>query len=99
MERSASPVGADPAPKRGSWWLKLERAERHLEELDREIAQYAASEPYVAIREARCQLHADCWRFTLQVRREPDRRLATIAGDAVHNMRSALDLATAAMIK
>jgi len=86
------------AGNRGSWWLKLERAESHLAELDREIARYAARDPYVAVREIHCELHPACWRFTLQVRHEPDRGLAMIAGDAVHNMRTALDHIAAALV-
>jgi len=74
-----------------SWRLKLDRAERHLNDLDNEIARYAQTNPYIAARQAHCDRHSNCWRYTLQVRREPDITLSLILGDAVHNMRSAID--------
>ena len=74
-----------------SWRLKLNRAEKHLDDLDSEIALYASRNPYFAQRETYCDRHNDCWRYTLQIREEPPVALALILGDAVHNMRSAID--------
>lgn len=74
-----------------SWWLKLDRAEHHLKEVDFYVAQYSDSHPYEAIpthRRTKGKQHIE-WllRFTDQ----PDERLGVVVGDVVHNLRSALD--------
>jgi hypothetical protein len=73
-----------------SWHLKLDRAEHHLKDLDAEIARYVDSKPYDVVRVPKCRKHADCWRYVLRIR-PIDPVCALILGDAVHNMRSALD--------
>jgi hypothetical protein len=73
------------------WRLKLGRAEEHLKNLEGEIAAYVHSDPYEAVRMTNCQQHSDCWRYVLRLSPPPPTPLALILGDAVHNMRSALD--------
>lgn len=74
-----------------SWGLKLDRADSHIRQLDDEIAKYIDRDPYSVIRSESCDLHPACWRFVLRIEEQPDPRLAVMLGDAVHNMRSALD--------
>jgi hypothetical protein len=67
--------------------LKLERAEKHLVDLELEIAAYCDSHPYtvrVGI-EGKRKVHRLC--FTSQI----DRRVYLVASDFLYNIRSALD--------
>jgi hypothetical protein len=73
------------------WRLKLDRAEEHLKNLEGEVAAYIHSDPYKAIRVTDCQQHSDCWRYLLHLSPPPTIPLVLILGDAIHNMRSALD--------
>jgi hypothetical protein len=73
-----------------SWYLKLDRAENHLKDLDAEIARYIDSKPYDVVRIPKCRKHTDCWRYVLRIK-PVHPSCALILGDAVHNMRSALD--------
>jgi hypothetical protein len=73
-----------------SWWLKLDRAEHHLKDLDAEITRYLDGNPYEVVRIPKCHQHTDCWRYKLRTR-PIDPGCALVLGDAVHNMRSALD--------
>lgn len=68
---------------------KIERARRHLLEWDAAVAAYWATEPYyteVAEDPANNKLYQ-----VVRVRCEPPVALALVAGDVVHNARSALD--------
>lgn len=79
-----------PDARLSSWRQKLSRAERHLRELDAVIERYGASGPARATRAASCTTHRDCWRFLVEMEEPPD-SLVLIVGDAVHNLRTALD--------
>lgn len=70
--------------------LKLERAKRHIDELAPLVRDFLAGNPYEIIEEtdpetgkhsARVKIHAD-----------PDPGWSLVIGDAIHNLRSALDL-------
>jgi hypothetical protein len=76
-----------------SWILKLDRAQKHLEEFDEEVAVYIDKHAYRAVRTIRpkCKEHGDCWRYRLEITEQPDPNLAVILGDVTHNLRSALD--------
>lgn len=77
-----------------SWWLKIGRAEKHLQELEAEVDRYTRTHPFEAVRVVEgppCCQHLDCWRYRLRVTHQPDPNLAIIAGDVLHNARSALD--------
>lgn len=73
-----------------SWWLKLERAEHHLQDLDLQLWHYSNSHPYIEERAA-CQQHSDCRRYVLRITRQPSTDMAIVAGEAAHAIRSALD--------
>jgi hypothetical protein len=72
-----------------SFRLKVCRAERHLEELKTEIADYSKIRPYEAIRDVEADPQAYVYRARL--REEPPPRIALIVGDFMHNLRSSLD--------
>jgi hypothetical protein len=69
---------------------KVERARGHLAELNREITAFLRQRPYAATLtfEPRSGLHTAC----VQRVEGPPLKLGTIAGDLVHNLRSALDV-------
>lgn len=84
-----------------SWRLKVDRAEQHLGDLKREIDRYAEQHAYKAVHHVggvKCHEHPDCWRYRLQITQEPDPWLAILAGDVVHNLRSALDHIAVALV-
>src|SRR5487761_1114219 len=74
-----------------SWRLKLNRAEKHLEEIDAEILRYADTHPYRAVRDPKQKRNSNLWRYRLRIDQTPDPELAVIFGDVIHNIRSALD--------
>lgn len=68
--------------------IKLDRAKEHLDALNTEIDRFATTNPY--------PLHVVSYKGTNQVRdivwlRKPPPRWSALAGDCVHNLRSALD--------
>lgn len=80
-----------------SWWLKLDRAQKHFDELQAEIGRYAMRRPYRAerVRQPHGQRHI--WRYVIRFTEQPDPNLALVIGDIVHNLRSALDHLAVAM--
>jgi hypothetical protein len=84
-----------------SWRLKIERAEKHLGELRVEIDRYTQTHPFETVRVRggpRCNQHRDCLRYRLRVTSQPGPGLAIIAGDVLHNARSALDHLAVALV-
>lgn len=69
--------------------LKLERAEKHLQDLETALASFYKLEPCKVVK----YLHSEDGRqiFRSEFTIEPPPTLSIIAGDAIHNMRSALD--------
>jgi hypothetical protein len=68
--------------------LKLDRTVEHLDMLEAEMRAYSEREPYGVgdlVRED------DCFVLRLKVHEEPDQRWGVIAGEILHNLRSALD--------
>lgn len=76
-----------------SWLLKLDRADKHLDEFNREVALYIDKHAHRTVRtlSPKCNVHRDCWRFHLEITHQPDANFAVILGDVTHNLRSALD--------
>jgi len=72
-----------------AWWAKLERASRHVEEISSMMDAFEDSEAYAVLREDTEKPNVAAFRF--KVLRQPPVQLLTAIGDAVHNMRSALD--------
>lgn len=84
-----------------SWWLKVERAEKHFQELQGEIDRYTATHPFEAVRltgRPKCKEHRDCWRYGPRVTNQPGPSIAIVAGDVLHNARSALDHLAVALV-
>jgi len=82
-------------------FLKLERAQQHISELERLADEYVASNPVTASArplgaEERPQGMIVGWRFSLSVK-EPPEQMSPIIGDIFHNLRSALDLMASAL--
>jgi hypothetical protein len=71
-------------------WLKVERAKDHVRELDRRVGEFMQRKPYTTAvnREQVTGHHVIC----ALVNEQPPAWWGTIAGDAVQNLRSALDL-------
>lgn len=74
---------------------KIARANEHLEELRVEWHVFIADQPYGIRIEA--DPDPTCYLFYFEVRREIPMRMSVIAGDIVHNLRSALDHSIAAL--
>ncbi|MEJ7656106.1 MAG: hypothetical protein WKF33_03635 [Thermoleophilaceae bacterium] len=69
---------------------KVERANEHISDLVSEIERFHHRNPYEVVREIEADTGDLLYSFRVRVALSP--RLALIAGDAVHNLRSALDL-------
>lgn len=69
--------------------LKLERAERHLKELEDAIAAFLASQPYSVVVDIDPKTGEEVHR--LRVHKCLPNDLSVIIGDVAHNLRSALD--------
>jgi hypothetical protein len=80
-----------------SWWLKVERAEHHILDLDEGMRSYEAKHPYRPVRQPNRRGDENNWRFVLEITEQPDPRLSLILGDVVHNLRTALDHVLVAM--
>jgi len=78
--------------------LKLERADLHLAELQPLVDGYrrARDAPFRLVGKK----HPDGWTVTrFNVTTAPDRRWGLVAGDAIHNMRAALDYTVCELVK
>jgi hypothetical protein len=69
--------------------LKMQRAQKHFEELEDAVQTFLRSYPYTAVHEEDVEPHHYVAR--LKVIREPPPELSPIIGDIIHNGRSALD--------
>ena len=80
---------------RSSHWLKLERAQRHLGELNAALDRYSEREPYITERDPSST--ADRLLYRARLVEQPGPELATVVGDVAHNLRCALDHIVAAL--
>ena len=79
------------SPDFSSVWAKFHRAEEHIDTFEKEVMAWAQSNPYrVAVKH-----NADCsryWAVVREVIHSPNlERWSLVSGDAVHNLRCALD--------
>lgn len=73
--------------------LKLRRGRRHISEFEAEIASFLAREPYqIILSESRISPPRIEYHWTTHTHEAPPEELAMILGDAVHNLRVALDV-------
>jgi hypothetical protein len=70
--------------------IKIQRAKKHIHELEAEIAAFLKADPYRVVTEEEANTGDKVWR--VRVRKQPPLRWAGIVGDAIHNLRSSLDL-------
>ena len=68
--------------------LKLQRARDHISELDRAITSFLARKPFSLVIEQKEEWHA----WTARLRDNVPLEFSAIIGDAVHNLRTALDV-------
>jgi len=72
------------------WWLKIQRAEKHMVDINQEAMRYAESHPYTFQRIRLLDSDNTIWgRF--RITKQPDPMIAVMLGDFIHNLRSALD--------
>ncbi len=77
------------------WRTRLDRADKHLEELDIEIDRFIAGKPYSLVSETHKNPLVDNlfdYRIVAHVHREPPEHIGEIISDCVGKLRSALDL-------
>ena len=81
--------------------LKIQRAKHHIDEVKTGVAKFFAENPYRVVVEHNTGNHADKWPLSLviRIREEIPEEFSAIIGDAAHNLRSALDLLTCAMVR
>jgi hypothetical protein len=72
--------------------LKLERADRHLAELDEQVEAYYETRPITL--DGRYDPDSSQWIVSVHLSAEPPVEIGTIVGDAAHNLRSGLDQMT-----
>ncbi len=72
------------------WWLKIQRAEKHMVDIQEEARRYAKSNPYEFIRTRLPDDHPQIVGY-FHITEQPDPMIAIMLGDFIHNLRSALD--------
>ncbi len=83
-------------------YLKIERANRHIAELESEIEAFFAKKPYrIVVEDNGTGNHGADFplKWVVRVSEELPLQFVAIIGDAVHNLRSALDLLTCALVR
>lgn len=71
-------------------WAKIYRAKKHIKEIDGEIQLFLKGNPYRVVAQVDPETREDV--FYVRVAKDVPLSWGTIVGDAVHNLRSALDL-------
>jgi hypothetical protein len=77
--------------------LKVERAKEHLEQLEAEATAFLAREPYAVVAEEEPASGDKVWR--VKVKEQPPQKWGVLIGEAVHALRSALDLMVCALVE
>jgi hypothetical protein len=79
-----------------SCWLKLGRAHEHLDTLTSELSEWHRNDPYVV--SSNSDANGSRYGFVIEIKIKPPLdRWSLIAGDCIHNLRSALDTALYAL--
>jgi len=79
------------------WWLKFQRAEKHMVDIQEEARRYASRNPYSMTR-IRLPDSQNEIGFRFHITEQPDPVIALMLGDFIHNLRSALDYIIVACI-
>jgi hypothetical protein len=79
------------------WWLKIDRAKKHMVDINQEAMRYAESHPYSL---TRLRLHDSQHeiRGVFHITQQPNPMIAIMLGDFIHNLRSALDWVVVACV-
>ena len=83
----------DPAQP---WQVKLSRAADHVAHLRESVRVYGESDPHEIVHEPTSEPHLT--RVRVVLRRQPPPEMSAVIGDAVHNLRSALDSVAYAIV-
>jgi hypothetical protein len=76
--------------------LKIERADQHIRELEARLKSFVEDDPYEAVEKKEPDTGDRIW--VVKVKSDPPPRLSIVLGDAVHNLRSALDHLACALV-
>jgi len=79
------------------WWLKYQRAEKHMVDIQEEARRYADSNPYEFTR-IRLPDSNNEIRGRFHITEQPNPMIAVMLGDFIHNLRSALDYVVVACV-
>ncbi|MBI4297247.1 MAG: hypothetical protein HY676_01810 [Chloroflexi bacterium] len=79
------------------WWLKFQRAEKHMVDINQEAIRYASSNPYSFTRIRLSDSQKEI-RGRFHITEQPDPMIAVMLGDFIHNLRSALDYVVVACV-
>lgn len=79
-----------------SFDLKFDRAEKHLVDLKRLIAEYVSGHPYAMSEGRKTKRNPNSWRLTFTA--QPDETISIVVGDFIHNIRSGLDHLAASLV-
>jgi len=79
------------------WWLKFQRAEKHMVDINQETMRYAESHPY-SFERIRLPDSKNAIRGRFHITKQPDPGIAVMFGDFIHNLRSALDYVVVACV-
>jgi len=74
-----------------SWWSKFDRAQHHLEDLQRLVAPYAAGRPHPVTVRLKPHSEPPTWEYRVWFDGKPDQRWSLYAGDYLFDVRGALD--------
>jgi len=91
-------VGSTSVETVESWWLKVERAEKHLVEIRGHLRRYSDLHAYEAVSSKPSKREAHIRLYRLRITAAPDPRVAVIIGDFIFALRSALDHLAVALV-
>jgi hypothetical protein len=75
----------------GSWWSKLDRAKRHLEDLQNLVAAYSVGRQHPVTSRLKSHSKPKTWEYRVFFDGEPSPEWSTTAGDFLFDARAALD--------
>jgi hypothetical protein len=78
-------------------WIKVERAKEHISDLEARAKRFEEAEPYSVV--SYCELDTGHLVFKVRGSDQPPLKWSAIAGDAIHNLRSALDLLVCEVVR
>jgi hypothetical protein len=90
------PSSAKPLDLRGAR-LKIERAKKHIADLDAQRVAFLGTDPYYGV--PKFNAEANCTEYILQSLPVIPDSIPLILGDAVHNLRSALDYVACELVR